>query len=80
MGRGRFRTPSGSCDDDLELVEARVLLDDLRSGLSARSREVLRLRFEQDLTQRQIGERLGVSQMHISRLLCQALAHMREAA
>ena len=50
------------------------------SGLSARSREMLRLRFEQGLTQAEIGERLGVSQMQISRLIRQALTQMRAAA
>lgn len=70
----------GSPDDGFARAESRVLLDGLMAGLPARSREVLRLRFEHDLTQAQIGERLGVSQMQISRLIRQALTHLRHAA
>ena len=48
--------------------------------LSEREREVLRLRFAEDLTQAEIGERVGVSQMHISRIIRHALGRLREAA
>ncbi len=48
--------------------------------LSDREREVLRLRFEEDLTQAEIGARIGVSQMHVSRILRQAIVRLREAA
>ena len=48
--------------------------------LTEREREVLRLRFEEDLTQAEIGERVGVSQMHVSRIIRQAIARLREAA
>jgi RNA polymerase sigma-B factor len=48
--------------------------------LCDREREVLRLRFAEDLTQSEIGLRVGVSQMHVSRLIRQAVAQLREAA
>ena len=48
--------------------------------LSDREREVLRLRFAEDLTQSEIGARVGVSQMHVSRLIRQAVIRLREAA
>jgi RNA polymerase sigma-B factor len=48
--------------------------------LSDREREVLRLRFAEDLTQAEIGTRIGVSQMHVSRILRQAIARLRAAA
>jgi RNA polymerase sigma-B factor len=48
--------------------------------LSEREREVLRLRFAEDLTQSEIGARVGVSQMHVSRLLRHAIAQLRDAA
>ena len=48
--------------------------------LGDREREVLRLRFAEDLTQSEIGARVGVSQMHVSRLIRQAVAQLREAA
>jgi RNA polymerase sigma-B factor len=41
---------------------------------------VLRLRFGEDLTQSEIGARVGVSQMHVSRLIRQAVARLRAAA
>lgn len=72
-----LRDMLGACDDGFELAESRAMLDDLKTGLSARSREVLRMRFEEDLTQAQIGEQLGVSQMQISRIIRQALTQMR---
>jgi RNA polymerase sigma-B factor len=48
--------------------------------LNEREREVLRLRFEEDLTQAEIGTRIGVSQMHVSRIIRQAIVRLREAA
>jgi RNA polymerase sigma-B factor len=50
-------------------IEARILLAQLTADLDDREREILRLRFEEDLTQREIGDRVGCSQMHVSRLL-----------
>ena len=46
--------------------------------LPVRQREILRLRFDEELTQSQIGEELGISQMHVSRLMRDALAKLRE--
>ena len=48
--------------------------------MTPREREILRLRFVEDLTQSQIGERIGVSQMQVSRILRAALTRMRAAA
>jgi RNA polymerase sigma-B factor len=48
--------------------------------LSERERAVLRLRFSEDLTQAEIGARIGVSQMHVSRIIRQAIARLREEA
>src|SRR3712207_7859419 len=48
--------------------------------LTERERQVLRLRFAEDLTQSEIGTRVGVSQMHVSRLIRQAVARLREGA
>jgi RNA polymerase sigma-B factor len=49
-------------------------------SLTPREREVVRLRFEEDLTQADIGERIGVSQMQVSRVLRQALSRLRALA
>ncbi len=70
----------GCLDDGFALAESRVLLAGLMVGMSPRSRELLRLRYEQDLTQAQIGERLGVGQIQISRLLHQTIAQLRHVA
>ena len=55
-------------------------LESMMSVISDREREILRLRFVEDLTQSEIGDRMGLSQMHISRLLRRAVAQLREAA
>ena len=70
----------GDEDDAYELAESRVVLDGLCVGLPARSREVLRMRFEEDMTQAEIGERLGVSQMQVSRIIRQTIAHLHHVA
>ena len=62
------------------LAEDRATLSRLLGTVSEREREVLRLRFEQDLTQAEIGEIIGVSQMQVSRLIRQAVARLRLAA
>ena len=61
------------------LAEHSATLQAMMGVLTDREREVLRLRFEEDLTQSEIGRRVGVSQMHISRLLRQAVTRLREA-
>lgn len=63
----------GSDDRHFAVVEERETLAATWSELSDTEREVLRLRFVEDLTQREIGERVGYSQMHVSRLLRGAL-------
>jgi RNA polymerase sigma-B factor len=67
-------------DPGFRLAEDAATVERLMSVLSEREREVLRLRFEEDLTQSEIGARVGVSQMHVSRLIRQALARLRETA
>ena len=67
----------GGRDVELERTEMRVLLHDAMVVLNARDREVLRLRFEQDLTQTEISARVGVSQMQVSRIIRQSIAKLR---
>ena len=62
------------------LAEDRATLHRLLGTVTAREREVLRLRFEEDLTQAEIGERIGVSQMQVSRIIRQSLSRLRAAA
>jgi RNA polymerase sigma-B factor len=67
----------GEADPELGLAEIRVLLDDALDVLSERDREILRLRFEEDLTQTEISRIVGVSQMQVSRLIRQSLSRLR---
>ncbi|MEA2324192.1 MAG: polymerase sigma-B factor [bacterium] len=67
----------GGNDPELDRAEMRALLDGAFGVLSDRDREVLRLRFEEDMTQTEIATRIGVSQMQVSRLIRQSLARLR---
>ncbi|WP_327467556.1 SigB/SigF/SigG family RNA polymerase sigma factor [Baekduia sp.] len=67
----------GTSDAGFDGAENRATLARLVRHLSHREREILRLRFDEDLTQAEIGERIGLSQMHVSRLLRNALEKLR---
>ncbi|MCM2577085.1 SigB/SigF/SigG family RNA polymerase sigma factor [Streptomyces meridianus] len=69
----------GSSDPAMEIVENLHALKPLLAGLDQRDRRILELRFGQELTQAQIGAELGISQMHVSRLLTRCLGELREA-
>lgn len=68
----------GGYDPDFDSCEARVVLRPLISRLSARDRKVLQLRFIDGLTQREVGERIGVTQMQVSRILSRIFATLRD--
>lgn len=68
----------GACDPAMELVEDFQTLAPLLGTLDERERQILELRYGQELTQSQIGERFGVSQMQISRILARTLARLRD--
>jgi RNA polymerase sigma-B factor len=70
----------GADDPGFELVEDRAALDAGAVVLDETEREVLRLRFAEDLTQSKIAEQVGYSQMHVSRILRRALRKLRDAA
>jgi RNA polymerase sigma-B factor len=61
-------------------AETAVDVKRLLASLSERERTILWLRFEEDLPQREIGERLGISQMHVSRLIRRAVTHLQQSA
>ena len=69
----------GTTEAGFGLAEQRATLERLMAAITPREREVLRLRFVEDLTQAEIGERIGVSQMQVSRLIRQSLARLRTA-
>ncbi len=71
--------PLGEEDPAMAVVEERESVRPLLATLPQREREILHMRFFGDLTQSQIADRLGISQMHVSRLLSQTLANLRTA-
>ncbi|MCF2527959.1 sigma-70 family RNA polymerase sigma factor [Yinghuangia soli] len=68
----------GGEDPALELTENLVALRPLIAQLPARDRQILALRFCDDMTQSEIGEVVGLSQMHVSRLLTRTCARLRD--
>ena len=70
----------GTDEDGFGLAEDRATLAQLLRAVTPRDREVLRLRFEDDLTQAEIGELIGVSQMQVSRIIRQSLGRLRTVA
>ena len=70
----------GSEDARYELVELGHSVAPAFRALPEREREILRLRFMEDLTQAEVAQRMGISQMHVSRLLRQSLDRLGEAA
>jgi len=89
-----FEAPNGGSGEDAATIadsvgidehgfdraEERAVLDVLMDAVSAREREVLRMRFQEDMTQSEIGAVVGVSQMQVSRIIRQALQRLRDAA
>jgi RNA polymerase sigma-B factor len=61
-------------------AEDRATIDHVMRVITPREREVLRLRFAEDLTQAEIGERIGISQMQVSRIIRQALGRLHSYA
>ena len=64
--------------DDRPAAEARVVLGPLVRRLGDRDRRIVEMRFFEDRTQREIGEEIGVTQMHVSRLIQRILDTLRE--
>jgi RNA polymerase sigma-B factor len=73
-----LREQIGTEDETLELLEYRTSLEPLLEQLPPRERTMLYLRFFKGMTQSEIADRLGISQMHVSRLLARTLAQLRE--
>jgi RNA polymerase sigma-B factor len=66
-------------EDPFARVEDNMFPSSALQHLSSRDREIIRLRFGEELTQSEIAARMGVSQMHVSRLLAASLRHLRTA-
>lgn len=70
---------SPDAEEDFERVDARATVEALLPRLSPRSRQIVELRFYENRSQTEIAEAVGISQMHVSRLLRQAMEQLREA-
>jgi RNA polymerase sigma-B factor len=68
----------GEEDEELDLVEQREGIEPALEELPARQREILLMRYYGNMTQAQIGEQVGLSQMHVSRLLTRSIDQLRE--
>jgi RNA polymerase sigma-B factor len=67
----------GAEDSNLDRVEMRSLLEQAMAHLNPREREIMALRFVEELPQTEVAKRLGISQMHVSRLQRAAVEHLR---
>ena len=70
----------GEADERYELIEYRSAIASTMRAIPKRERVVLGLRFECDMTQSEIAARMGISQMHVSRLIRRSLARLRAVA
>jgi RNA polymerase sigma-B factor len=73
-----IRDTFGALDEALEGVEYRESLKPLLAQLEDREKRILQMRFFENLSQSQIATELGISQMHVSRILNKVLSHLRE--
>jgi RNA polymerase sigma-B factor len=75
-----LNAPARGEDERYELIELDATLTAALKHLPARERTIIRLRFIEELSQAEIGERIGISQMQVSRLLRRSLAQLRVLA
>lgn len=69
----------GQSDDNYDLSEKRLILEKILPILSEREREIIQFTFMEGLSQKETGERVGLSQMHVSRLQRTAINKLRQA-
>ena len=79
-GTGGVIERHGSVDHGMEVVEQRMIVSQLLDSLPARERDIVVLRFYDGLTQSEIADRFGVSQMQVSRILARTLDRLRAGA
>ena len=79
-GEHTLEASIGVDEDGFELAEHRAVYEQLAQCLTERERTIVELRFGEDMTQEEIGKRVGISQMQVSRLLRQALVKLSAAA
>lgn len=77
---GSYAETVGADDAGYERVEYAAAIEPVMNAMPPRDQLILRLRFERDLTQSEIAERLGISQMHVSRIIRRSLSRLRTVA
>ena len=77
---GSYAETVGADDQGYEMVEYSAAIAPAMNAMPKRDRLILRLRFERDLTQSEIAEQLGISQMHVSRIIRRSLSRLRTVA
>jgi RNA polymerase sigma-B factor len=77
---GPLEAPTPMIEDGYERAEDRAVLAGLMPALDPFEAEIVRLRFNEDLTQDAIADRVGITQMKVSRVLHRSLTRLREAA
>jgi RNA polymerase sigma-B factor len=77
---GELAACLGDDDPEFERIEHRSEIEELLEVLPARERRIVELRFFESMTQSEIAEHVGVSQMHVSRLLTRSLERLRTEA
>jgi RNA polymerase sigma-B factor len=77
---GTYADSVGDVDRELELIEYRSVVNDTIRALPERERQLLVLRFGEDMTQSEIAARVGISQMHVSRLIRRTLNRLTTVA
>ena len=77
---GSYAETVGADDESYDMVEFAATLAPAMKAMPPRDRLILRLRFERDMTQSEIADHLGISQMHVSRIIRRALARLRTVA
>ncbi|MGE7916544.1 RNA polymerase sigma factor SigB [Lysinibacillus xylanilyticus] len=69
----------GEEDDGYEMTNKRMVISDAISVLNEREKQIIQLTYLEQLTQTEVGERLGISQMHVSRIQRKAIKKLQEA-
>ena len=69
----------GDQDEGYEKVNQRLVLENVLHVLSEREKEIIQYTYLENLSQKEAGEKLGISQMHVSRLQRKAIKKLREA-
>jgi RNA polymerase sigma-B factor len=79
-GAATYADTTGEEDDRYELVECRSVIAQTLEAIPPRERRVLAMRFGEDMTQAEIASRIGISQMHVSRLIRRTLQRLATVA